>query len=80
MAIQAYIQGDGGRILLIGVTRENVARLTNGQPASFDVIQPIDRVVVFFGETKPAIIEEIEQKTPFRFDAAHKKAAMEDPL
>ena len=80
MAIQAYLQGDGGSLLVIGITRGNVDRLTDGAPMSFDIMRPVDRVVLFFGETKPAIIEEIEAKTPFRFEDAHKAAAMEDPL
>lgn len=80
MAIQAYLQGDGGSLLVIGVTRGNIDRLTAGLPFSVDLVRPVDRVVLFFGEDKPSIIAEIEAKTPFRFEAAHKAAAMEDPL
>lgn len=78
--IQAYLRGDGGDLLVIGITRGNVDRLTAGQPIMTDLQRRVDRVVIFFGETKPAIIEEIEAKTPFRFEAAHKAAAEADPL
>jgi hypothetical protein len=75
--IQAYT---GNGVVVVGITRGNVDRLLAGKPATFDLVRPVERVVLFFGEDKPSIIAEIEAKTPFRFEASHKAAAMEDPL
>jgi hypothetical protein len=73
--LQAY-QDD---LLIVGVTRGNINKLTAHQPMKIDIIKPVSRVLVVFGETKPDIIAELESAGA-QFEQAHKDAAERDPL
>jgi hypothetical protein len=67
-----------GGLLIVGVTRGNVDRLTAGQPMKFDVVRPVQTVVVVFGENKPAILEELK-KGPFEIPKIIFEEAEKDP-
>ena len=73
--LQAY-QDD---LLIVGVTRGNIDRLTAHQPMKIDLIKPVARVLVVFGDTKPDIIAELES-AGMQFEQSHKDAADKDPL
>lgn len=75
--IQAYM----GDMLLLGVTRGNIERLTAGKPIHVQVVDhaTIRRVGVVFGEDKPAIIAQLEA-AGVEIAQAMKDSAAEDPL
>ena len=73
--IQAY-QDD---LLIVGVTRGNIDRLTAHRPMKIDIMKPIKQVLIVFGETKPDIIAELESAGA-QFENVHKAAAERDPL
>jgi hypothetical protein len=58
---------DQGDMLLLGLSRENVNRLTAGQPITITSEQlaalgiPLQRpIVIHFGETEQAIVDEVQ--------------------
>ena len=57
--IQAYM----GDMLLLGVTRGNIERLTAGKPIHVQVVGHaiVRRVGILFGEDKPAILKQLEE-------------------
>jgi hypothetical protein len=64
---------DGRRYIILGVTRENIKRLTEGQPvfvrAESHTGFPADvAVAIFFGETERALTEAMQ---PFLSDETH---------
>ena len=76
--IQAYC--DDGK-LVVGVTRGNVDRLTDGKPL---VIRPlahrrVTEILVLFGEDKPSILRQLEAAGVDIADA-WKAAAESEPL
>lgn len=74
--IQAY----AGDLLMIGVTRGNIEKLTAGQPIFVaELHRPVRALVIVFGETKPDVIAAVERATSIPFEESHKAAAMEDP-
>lgn len=73
--LQAYFN----EVLIVGVTRKNVERLTAHQPIKIDLQRAVSRVLVVFGETKPAIIAELEANGGVMFEQSHKDAAEHDP-
>lgn len=78
--IQAYC-GERNEKLLIGVTRENITRLTDGKPMR--VILPehitVREVFVLFGEDKPEILKQLED-AGLEIADAMKASATADPL
>lgn len=52
-----------GELLLIGVTKGNINKLMEGKPIKFDVKgkEPIKTVGIVYGESKPAILEELQK-------------------
>lgn len=77
--MQAMLQAYVDELLVVGVTRGNVDRLTDGQPMRIQLLKPVKDILVVFGETKPDIIAELEAAGA-RFEQAHKDAAQRDPL
>jgi len=56
---------DGTRIIVLGVTRENIARLTAGSPIYVNAEKhagfPADlKIAIFFGETEAALMRELK--------------------
>jgi hypothetical protein len=54
----------GDRNLVIGLSRENISRLLAGKPIRFDLAElnlPAGTVVIFFGETEQAMLEDLEK-------------------
>lgn len=74
--LQAYIDD----LVVVGITRKNVEKLTAHQPMKIDLRRPVSQVLVVFGETKPDIIAELEASGGVQFEQAHKDAAQRDPL
>ena len=68
-----------GDTILIGITKENMNRLTTGKPIRFDVKgkEPIKTVAIIYGEDKPAILKELEnagmQVPHWMWDSARKE-------
>lgn len=73
--IQAWV----GDIHIVGLTRKNIERLTSGEPIRVINLRPSAGTYIVFGETKPAIIAQLERETGVKFEQAHKDAAAEDP-
>lgn len=68
-------------ILFVGLTRKNLERLENGEPISMEMFdRNPKRVVIVFGETKPAIVQLLESQAGLEFADVHKAAAAADPL
>lgn len=75
--LQAYI----GDVLIIGVTKGNIDRLTHNKPMKIELLKPGTRIIYFvYGETKPDIIRRLEEQTDIQFEESHKRAAEADPL
>jgi hypothetical protein len=74
--LQAYIDD----LVVIGITRKNVEKLTAHQPMKVDLRRGVTQMLVVFGETKPDIIAELETAGGIQFEQAHKDAAQRDPL
>jgi hypothetical protein len=75
--IQAYTDDR----MIVGITRKNVERLTDGKPL---VIRPIahrrvTEILVLFGEDKPAILRQLEA-AGMDIAEAWKASAESDPL
>ena len=66
-------------LLVVGVTRGNIDRLTAHRPMKIDLVKPVSRILVVFGEDKPAIVRELEA-AGMEFADVHKAAANADPL
>lgn len=74
--IQAYI----GTRLVVGVTRGNIDKLTNGHPILIELLKrhSVREIVVLFGEDKPAILAEMEA-AGLEIAEAWKESARNDP-
>lgn len=70
-----------GELLLIGITKGNINRLMEGKPIKFEVKgkEPIRTVGVIYGESKPAILEELEKVMGEKMPHWMWESAREDP-
>lgn len=52
-----------GELLLIGITKGNLDRLTEGKPIKLNVMgkEQIKTIGIVYGESKPAILEELQK-------------------
>jgi hypothetical protein len=73
------LQMYAGDRLVLGVTRANVERLTQGQPIKADLLRKVSSVLIMFGETKPDILRLVEE-AGIDVPDAWKKSAEADPL
>jgi hypothetical protein len=56
---------DGRKLVLLGLTRENIERLTAGQPIAADLGGlgvPDIRVAIHFGEDQEALLRDIKEQ------------------
>jgi hypothetical protein len=74
--LQMYV----GDLLIVGVTRANVEKLTAHQPMLIRLAKPATAVCLVFGETKPAILTQVEQEMQIEIADVLKAAAAADPL
>ena len=73
------LQIQAGDVLIVGITRENVKRLEQGNPILFTPRWTCKEISIVFGETKPAIIAALE-KAGAVFHPEMKASAERDPL
>jgi len=52
-----------GDMLMLGITKMNLGKLTEGKPIYFEQKgkEPIRRIAIVYGESKIAILEELEK-------------------
>lgn len=52
---------EGNFMLLMGLTRRNIEKLTDNQPIVANLEKAIDRICIVFGEDKIAILDELKK-------------------
>jgi hypothetical protein len=60
------IKATAGNLIILGLERMNIQRLTEGKPIKVDMADlgmPGKQVVIMFGETKEDMIKELEAAT-----------------
>ena len=57
--LQFYI----GNLLMIGITKGNINKLTEGKPIYFEIKgkEPIKKMAIIYGESKISILEELQR-------------------
>ena len=74
------IQLYSGELCVLGLTAENIKRLTAGKPIHWTPVKPVTSdVMIIFGVDKPAILAELEA-AGMHFPEAIKQSAQDDPL
>lgn len=69
-----------GNMLLVGLTRANVEKLTTDNPIHFRVhdSQHVKEIAIIFGEDKPAILDQLE-KNGMQIPLWMRETAMKEP-
>jgi hypothetical protein len=70
-----------GKMLLLGITKGNVDKIKEGQPIFLKVQgkEPVQAVVIVYGEDKPAILELLKKEFNFQIHHWMQEEAEKEP-